>query len=157
MTQISHFHHPTPAEQHGGAPANSLGTARRHGHPPALVDRAAPEPFVFTRGKCNQPEACALLQTDLSITILGVGVPGGKLWNLYGPTETTIWSTVQRVESGEGSVPIGYRSPILRCTFWMKMANPRHPESPVTCTSAAQAPPRLLEKTGVDGRTVFPS
>jgi amino acid adenylation domain-containing protein len=32
---------------------------------------------------------------------------GGELWNLYGPTETTIWSTVQRVEPGEGSVPIG--------------------------------------------------
>ncbi|GAB4391148.1 MAG: hypothetical protein Tsb0032_01610 [Kiloniellaceae bacterium] len=29
------------------------------------------------------------------------------LWNMYGPTETTIWSCVQRVESGEGPVPIG--------------------------------------------------
>src|SRR5207245_1428298 len=27
--------------------------------------------------------------------------------NLYGPTETTIWSTVARVESGTGPVPIG--------------------------------------------------
>jgi amino acid adenylation domain-containing protein len=32
---------------------------------------------------------------------------GGELWNLYGPTETTIWSTVEQVELGEGSVPIG--------------------------------------------------
>jgi amino acid adenylation domain-containing protein len=31
----------------------------------------------------------------------------GRVFNLYGPTETTIWSTVQRVESGEGPVPIG--------------------------------------------------
>jgi amino acid adenylation domain-containing protein len=31
----------------------------------------------------------------------------GSLWNLYGPTETTIWSTVHRVEPGEGPVPIG--------------------------------------------------
>ena len=31
----------------------------------------------------------------------------GALWNMYGPTETTIWSTVHRVESGSGTVPIG--------------------------------------------------
>ncbi len=31
----------------------------------------------------------------------------GELWNMYGPTETTIWSTVARVESGTGTVPIG--------------------------------------------------
>ncbi len=30
-----------------------------------------------------------------------------ELWNLYGPTETTIWSTAHRVESGRGPVPIG--------------------------------------------------
>jgi acyl-coenzyme A synthetase/AMP-(fatty) acid ligase len=31
----------------------------------------------------------------------------GELWNLFGPTETTIWSTVQRVERDSGPVPIG--------------------------------------------------
>ncbi|HEX2187561.1 MAG TPA: non-ribosomal peptide synthetase, partial [Longimicrobiaceae bacterium] len=31
----------------------------------------------------------------------------GELWNLYGPTETTIWSTVQRVEAPDGPPPIG--------------------------------------------------
>jgi thioesterase domain-containing protein/aryl carrier-like protein len=30
-----------------------------------------------------------------------------SLWNMYGPTETTIWSTGHRVESGTGPVPIG--------------------------------------------------
>jgi amino acid adenylation domain-containing protein len=30
-----------------------------------------------------------------------------ELWNMYGPTETTIWSAIQRVESGAGPVPIG--------------------------------------------------
>ena len=35
-------------------------------------------------------------------------LPKGKaLWNLYGPTETTIWSSVWRVEAGDGSVLIG--------------------------------------------------
>lgn len=29
------------------------------------------------------------------------------LWNLYGPTETTIWSTVLRVSSAESRIPIG--------------------------------------------------
>jgi amino acid adenylation domain-containing protein len=35
----------------------------------------------------------------------------GALWNVYGPTETTIWSTLQRVDSamlpGQGTLPIG--------------------------------------------------
>jgi amino acid adenylation domain-containing protein len=31
----------------------------------------------------------------------------GGLWNLFGPTETTIWSTAHRVGGGQGSVPIG--------------------------------------------------
>ncbi|MEA5581860.1 amino acid adenylation domain-containing protein [Nodularia harveyana UHCC-0300] len=30
-----------------------------------------------------------------------------QLWNAYGPTETTIWSTVDQVEPGEGKVLIG--------------------------------------------------
>ena len=30
------------------------------------------------------------------------------LWNMYGPTETTIWSTIHRVESDSGPVPIGH-------------------------------------------------
>src|SRR5581483_10857483 len=31
----------------------------------------------------------------------------GELWNMYGPTETTIWSAVGRVEKGEAPVTIG--------------------------------------------------
>jgi surfactin family lipopeptide synthetase A len=30
-----------------------------------------------------------------------------QLWNMYGPTETTIWSTIHRVTSADGPVPIG--------------------------------------------------
>jgi amino acid adenylation domain-containing protein len=32
----------------------------------------------------------------------------GEVWNMYGPTETTIWSTVARVEPGTGAIPIGH-------------------------------------------------
>ncbi|MBS1803319.1 MAG: amino acid adenylation domain-containing protein [Acidobacteria bacterium] len=32
---------------------------------------------------------------------------GKELWNLYGPTETTIWSAVHRVRSGENPILIG--------------------------------------------------
>lgn len=31
----------------------------------------------------------------------------GALWNMYGPTETTIWSTCARVTPGDGPVPLG--------------------------------------------------
>ncbi len=30
-----------------------------------------------------------------------------ELWNMYGPTETTIWSTIYQVTSADGPVPIG--------------------------------------------------
>jgi amino acid adenylation domain-containing protein len=32
---------------------------------------------------------------------------GASLWNLYGPTETTIWSTIAKVEPGENPVLLG--------------------------------------------------
>jgi amino acid adenylation domain-containing protein len=42
---------------------------------------------------------------------------GGELWNMYGPTETTIWSSALRVESGVGAVPIG--GPIANTQFYV--------------------------------------
>jgi amino acid adenylation domain-containing protein len=41
---------------------------------------------------------------DLAEELLG---RAGEVWNMYGPTETTIWSTLERVARGEGPVPIG--------------------------------------------------
>jgi acyl-CoA synthetase (AMP-forming)/AMP-acid ligase II/acyl carrier protein len=32
---------------------------------------------------------------------------GGELWNLYGPTETTIWSTAERVGAADTAITIG--------------------------------------------------
>jgi acyl-coenzyme A synthetase/AMP-(fatty) acid ligase/acyl carrier protein len=43
---------------------------------------------------------------------------GASLWNMYGPTETTIWSAVSRVETpGDSGIPIG--SPIANTSFYI--------------------------------------
>ena len=41
----------------------------------------------------------------------------GELWNMYGPTETTIWSATSRVEAGEDPVTIG--PPINNTSFYV--------------------------------------
>ncbi len=43
------------------------------------------------------------LAADLVAPLLARGV----VWNLYGPTETTIWSTAHRLTPGDASIPIG--------------------------------------------------
>jgi len=44
------------------------------------------------------------LSKDLASALLG---RVAELWNLYGPTETTIWSTAARVEPGDADISIG--------------------------------------------------
>ena len=45
-------------------------------------------------------------------------LPKGKvLWNLYGPTETTIWSSAAKVEPGDGPISIG--RPILETQLYV--------------------------------------
>ncbi len=44
------------------------------------------------------------LTKDLADRLLACGA---EVWNLYGPTETTIWSTLHRLDSGDSQVPIG--------------------------------------------------
>jgi len=39
----------------------------------------------------------------------------GELWNMYGPTETTIWSTCHRIEKGDAPIPVG--RPIANTTL----------------------------------------
>jgi amino acid adenylation domain-containing protein len=41
----------------------------------------------------------------------------GRLWNMYGPTETTIWSAVYNVTAAAGPVPIG--PPISNTQFYI--------------------------------------
>ena len=47
----------------------------------------------------------------------------GEVWNMYGPTETTIWSTVHRLERGQTIVSIG--RPIANTTCYVLDADLR--------------------------------
>jgi amino acid adenylation domain-containing protein len=46
---------------------------------------------------------------------------GANVWNVYGPTETTIWSTMHRVTTAAGPVPIG--RPIANTRIYVLDAN----------------------------------
>jgi amino acid adenylation domain-containing protein len=52
---------------------------------------------------------------------------GESLWNMYGPTETTIWSATCRVTQGEGPVPIG--RPIANTQLYV--LDPRGEPTPI--------------------------
>src|SRR6185312_1053925 len=53
------------------------------------------------------------LPRELADRLLG---GGADLWNVYGPTETTIWSTAERVQSG---APISIGKPIANTTIYI--------------------------------------
>lgn len=57
-------------------------------------------------GRANLRMWCGgeALRPDLAESLLA---RGRELWNLYGPTETTIWSAAHRVKSGENPILIG--------------------------------------------------
>src|SRR5207237_1305855 len=44
------------------------------------------------------------LSRDLADRLL---TRAGAVWNMYGPTETTIWSTIERVTAGDQAISIG--------------------------------------------------
>ncbi|MBH8566639.1 AMP-binding protein [Nostoc sp. CENA67] len=50
----------------------------------------------------------------------------GSLWNMYGPTETTIWSTVYQVKSANEKISIG--QPIANTQIYILAANLRSQE-----------------------------
>ncbi|MBI3244199.1 MAG: amino acid adenylation domain-containing protein [Chloroflexi bacterium] len=55
-----------------------------------------------------------ILPRDLAQKLLGQGV---ELWNVYGPTETTIWSTLYQVKEANGPIPVG--RPIANTTIYV--------------------------------------
>ncbi|TFI59011.1 amino acid adenylation domain-containing protein [Sphingomonas parva] len=58
------------------------------------------------RGDPNLTLLCGgeALPRELALELLA---RAGTVWNMYGPTETTIWSTMHRVTPEDGPVPIG--------------------------------------------------
>jgi len=93
--------------------------ARRDGH--ALLRlietagitlmQATPTTFklMLDAGWANSPNLKVLcggeeLTRDLANELVG---RASSVWNMYGPTETTIWSTCEQVSAGEGAVSIG--------------------------------------------------
>jgi amino acid adenylation domain-containing protein len=58
------------------------------------------------RGKSDLKALCGgeAMPRDLAAALLG---RVSELWNMYGPTETTIWSTAGRVVEAAGAIPIG--------------------------------------------------
>jgi amino acid adenylation domain-containing protein len=64
-----------------------------------LLDAGWPEPGP-TKALCGGEALPPALANRLLDRVASV-------WNMYGPTETTIWSTLHRVTPGDGPVPIG--------------------------------------------------
>lgn len=58
------------------------------------------------RGKPGLKILCGgeALSRDLAEQLTATGA---ELWNLYGPTETTIWSTLKRIENGDSRISMG--------------------------------------------------
>jgi len=99
-----------------------IATAAEHGDPPALY-------ALMARSGCTvfqtTPSLLRLLQgigredvmRRLRLFVGGEAMPLAlarslagsclELWNLYGPTETTIWSSVARIEPGMEPIPLG--------------------------------------------------
>jgi thioesterase domain-containing protein/acyl carrier protein len=68
------------------------------------------------RGQENLKALCGgeALKRSLADRLLALGL---DLWNVYGPTETTIWSTLAHVEAGTGTISVG--RPIANTTAYI--------------------------------------
>jgi amino acid adenylation domain-containing protein len=87
----------------------------------ATILQATPVTFrlLLAAGWTGSPKFTAwcggeALPRDLAEQILACGIP---LWNMYGPTETTIWSAVCQVTSSTGPVLVG--PPIDNTQFYI--------------------------------------
>jgi amino acid adenylation domain-containing protein len=81
---------------------------------------------IHWKGHQNLRALCGgeALKRSLADRLLALGL---DLWNVYGPTETTIWSTLTHVEPGEGTIHVG--RPIANTTAYI--LDPRQQPVPV--------------------------
>jgi amino acid adenylation domain-containing protein len=89
--------------------ASRLRAHLEHSRPTVMQATPATWRMLIEAGWPGDPQLRILcggeaLPRDLADALL---TRGAVLWNMYGPTETTIWSAVHRVEPGSGDVPIG--------------------------------------------------
>ncbi len=102
-----------------GDPASLLADLARY-RPTVMQATPATWKLLIAAGWKGDPELKILcggeaLDPDLARSLL---VRSGSLWNMYGPTETTIWSAVLRVEhAGAATVPVG--RPIRNTGFYV--------------------------------------
>ncbi|MEK8173702.1 AMP-binding protein [Streptomyces sp. M19] len=103
-------------------------SSRRH-RPPGTSSR---RPVGRTRscGPCAGRGTAPVLAERLRASV-------GSVWNVYGPTETTIWSTAHRLgdEAPGRPVPIGGPSPTPGRTSWTRACGRCRPGSTASCTS----------------------
>lgn len=98
---------------------NQLMRLLRDSH--ATIMQATPITFrlLLAAGWKGNPHITAwcggeAMPRDLANQLLDCGI---SLWNMYGPTETTIWSATNRIISRTGSVPVGL--PIDNTQFYV--------------------------------------
>ncbi|MDF5730971.1 MAG: condensation domain-containing protein, partial [Rhizonema sp. PD38] len=103
----------------GGQSAAALATSR------ATVMQGTPATWraLMQAGFLGNPQLKILcggeaLSRELAAQLLE---RADSLWNMYGPTETTIWSAVSQVKAGSGSVSIG--GAIANTQFYILDAN----------------------------------
>ncbi|MGE4554209.1 MAG: amino acid adenylation domain-containing protein, partial [Desulfovibrionaceae bacterium] len=92
----------------------------------ATVLQATPTTWAMLteRGWGGRPELKALVGGEALPAPLAAALTErcAEVWNLYGPTETTIWSTLARVEraGAAGSAPaVGIGKPIANTSAWV--------------------------------------
>ena len=92
------------------------------------------------------------MRRELAVALIG---KVAQLWNMYGPTETTIWSTVSHILEPSNSIPIGH--PIANTQIYVLDATKRlgaRGDDRRTLHWRRRCRPGLLEAPRVDGRKV---
>ena len=122
--------------RHAGDPGDLAAAARRRLGRGAAGGRTATGLAAWCGGEALTGELAAALAAR-----------SPRVWNLYGPTETTIWSAVERCGGGRprrARCRSGGRSPAPGCTSSTRSCSRRRPGSRASWRSAARASPAAI-------------